>query len=243
MISESDGHYLFKADRTEADRVYLDESETRHLRSVLRVQEGDTAFVTLGQGHIYRVEIESFQDGGCVGKVREKQTPRAVEPEMDFYVGLPDKTRFDQMLELLVPLGIRSVTPVECKYCQKKWWTKRWGKKEERFQRKIVASAKQSWNARFPRLSSPLSFEVSLERASGELLLADPEGTKIEDVELRSGTTNSYSCFVGPPGGFSPDEKEALETNGAVKIWISPFRLRTELAAAILAGLLVSRFG
>jgi 16S rRNA U1498 N3-methylase RsmE len=42
------------------------------------------------------------------------------------------------------------------------------------------------------------------------------------------------SCLIGPPGGFSAEEKKTLESHTVLTVKIAQQRLRTELAAAVL---------
>ncbi|MFW5923636.1 MAG: RsmE family RNA methyltransferase [Planctomycetota bacterium] len=227
-------HFLFYTTEVSENRVVLDKGETRHLNSVLRIEEGDVICVTSGSGTVFRCRIESLGRNGCECVIVDRTPQPCPNAELDFYLGLPDKKPFERAIEMLIPLAVRSITPVVCEYCQNQWWSQRWENRRERFERKMVAAAKQSWNTHLPRLHEPVPFGAAME-GDGPLLYAHPRGDTMETWGGMINGADSCSCFVGPPGGFSPGELEAFRDAGAAAVWLSPHRLRTEHAAAAMA--------
>lgn len=235
-------HILFFSEEISAGRVHLDQGETRHLRSVLRIETGDEIHVTDGRGTIYRCEVEVLEKRACTTRIVERREPAPVRPRLHFYIGMPDKNPFEEVLSTLIPFGVASIVPVECGYCQSPWWARRWEKRRERFRRKMIAAAKQSWNAHLPELADPIGFQEALGAVSGRAVFADPDGMRAGEIAEGSGETEEFSCFVGPPGGFSPGEREGLREAGARGLWLSPYRLRTEHAAAAMAAVMRQEF-
>jgi RsmE family RNA methyltransferase len=103
----------------------------------------------------------------------------------------------------------------------------------------MIAAAKQSWNPHLPRLADPVGFDETPAGLAGQAVVADPDGMRAGELAERCGEAEEFSCFVGPPGGFSPGELAGLREAGAVGLWLSPYRLRTEDAAAAMAAVMV----
>jgi len=51
------------------------------------------------------------------------------------------------------------------------------------------------------------------------------------------------AVFIGPEGGFSPDEAEMARTHGAVPVSLGPRILRTETAAIAACSILMYELG
>ncbi|MFW6456995.1 MAG: RsmE family RNA methyltransferase [Planctomycetota bacterium] len=242
--NQTEDHILFYSDNISGDVIHLGQNETRHMKSVLRIKEGYEIYVTDGRGHIYRCQVDSLDRDSCVARIVDHDEIPSPPPHLDFYIGLPDKKPFEEIMETLVPLGACSITPVECEYCQSPWWERRWEKRYDRLIRKSIAAAKQSWNPNLPSLSEPIPFPQAMEKNHDILLHADPDGTTTHTMSEESLSTETrLSCFIGPPGGFSPVEKASLTEHGALPVWLSPFRLRTEHAATVMAAALMQACG
>jgi 16S rRNA (uracil1498-N3)-methyltransferase len=232
-------HFLFFTDRVSGDALMLDTEEAYHASMVLRIQRGAKIFVTDGKGAIYFCAVEHIDSQQCTAGILEKRVQEPPKPAMHFFIGVPEKEAFENTFSGLVPLGVLHITPVVCRYCQKPWWRKQWEKHARRFTRKIISAAKQSWNAWLPVLHTPVSFETALAGAGDTLLVADDRGKPLGSFSKEVLPDRPLSCFTGPPGGFSIEEREMLLRKNAHFIKLSGQRLRTELAAAILAGNLV----
>jgi len=235
-------HFLFFSDTVSGDTLKLDSEETRHAISVLRVQAGDKIFVTDGIGWIYFCRIEHIDKKSCTTQILERKAQEPPQPAMHFFVGIPEKEAFENTLLGLVPLGVMHITPVICQTCQKKWWKKQWEKQATRFRKKMISAAKQSWNGWLPQLNGPIPFESAVAKVGNNVLVADERGETLDRLSGNIHSCDVLSCFIGPPGGFSDEEREIFLRKKAHCIKLSDRRLRTELAATILAGNIVQKF-
>ncbi len=236
-------HFLFFSTEIAGEILALDTKESHHAHSVLRVAAGDTIFVTDGNGHIYACRVEKIDKRSVLAKILQKKVQAPPSPAMQFFVGLPEKDAFEKVLSGLVPLGVMHITPVICQFCQKRWWEKNWEKQVVRFRKKMITAAKQSWNAWLPVLNKPVRFKEAVSNVQGLLFVADQQGETLDIFTNKiPGDVSNIACFVGPSGGFSPEELTALKDAGAHGIKLSENRLRTELAAAVLAGNVVQKF-
>lgn len=235
-------HFLFFSSNITEENIVFDMEETKHAHSVLHLQKGNSIFITDGAGSIYFCTIEHIEKNSCIARILEKKTQEPPKPAMHFFIGLPGKNAFETALTGLVPLGVMHITPVENRYCQKKWWAKKWEKHADRFRKKMITAAKQSWNAWLPSLNKPVVFTTAINTASRLVFFADGNGVSLNNYNEDFSADETISCFVGPPGGFSSEENSELRKHGALPVKFSERRLRTELAATVMAGNLVQKF-
>jgi 16S rRNA (uracil1498-N3)-methyltransferase len=233
-------HFLFFSSRVENGAAFIDKEECRHAFSVLRSAPGGTLRITDGKGSIYECTVrEQSSDGTWFPVVKTISAP-APKKNVSVYAGLPEKDTFGELCESLAALGAANIFPLECEYCQDQWW-QAWEKHSGRFLKKMIAGVKQAKSAWLPHLSAPQPLEGALAAGRGALMLAaDETGVPFTDVIDRIKNAANVSCFVGPPGGFSPKEIDQLKSAGLVFISISKNRLRTELAALVLCGMIMA---
>lgn len=234
-------HFLFYSEKISDTHVALDEEEANHAFTVLRFTAGGIIAVTDGRGSLYSCVIEECTRRTCTARIVKKFYQPVPKPAMRFFVGLPEKDAFEELLLGLVPLGVVTIIPLVCRYCQKKWWDKLWDKQQDRYLKKMIVAAKQSWNAWVPELKKPRPFSEALSFIEGCCIVADEKGSTFNTLSPGS-VPDTMSCFIGPPGGFSQEELSALKQRDSILIKLSGYRLRTELAAAILAGNIIQKF-
>jgi 16S rRNA (uracil1498-N3)-methyltransferase len=232
----SSDHNLFFASRVENGIAHLDGEECRHVTSVLRLTAGDTIQVTDGKGTIYECRIPVRASGALSCEVvSTKQVPKP-RPIVRMCIGMCDRDRFEECAENCAALGAGRIVPLVCRFGQKPWW-EAWDKHAQRINRKLIAGIKQSHNPWLPALDRPTAFSDAVSAAGASLVLtADTSGGPFLGVVDKIQQAAAVSCFVGPPGGFSPEELDILRKAEAGFVSLSQNRLRTELVAAVLCG-------
>ena len=238
-----DDHFLFFSRSISPTHVLLDAEEASHMIAVLRAKEGTEVRITNGEGLICTCVIESIMKKSTSCRILSREIIARPLPQITCYIGLPEKDAFESALELLIPLGVAAIVPLEMRYCQKKWWEKKWDDCVERFDRKAIAALKQSTGAWLPAIPAPQPFAECDFSDAGLLLHADRGGVGLWSLSReRLAAAGKIAIVVGPPGGFAEDETDALARAGSTTISLADLRLRTELAAvaacANLRGLL-----
>jgi 16S rRNA (uracil1498-N3)-methyltransferase len=229
-------HFLFFSSCVENGAAFLDKDESRHAFSVLRRASGETIQITDGKGSLYECSIqEQSPDGTRCAVIKTIPTP-APKKNVSLYAGLPEKEAYGDLCQSLAALGASRIIPLECEYCQDRWW-QAWEKQAQRLTKKMIAGIKQAKNTWLPLLCAPQPLAGALGQGAGALMLAAYEsGVPFADVIDRIKNAAAVSCFVGPPGGFSPKEIDQLKSAGAIFVSLSKSRLKTELAAMMLCG-------
>jgi 16S rRNA (uracil1498-N3)-methyltransferase len=233
-------HSLFFVEQVESTTAIFSEEERHHALSVLRKDSSGVIQATDGKGKIYDCLL---RDGTAQAEVTDVREIPAPAPKMHVYIGLPERDAFEEAATNLAALGIASITPVVCLHCQQKWWLT-WEKHRLRCEKKMIAGIKQSIGAWLPELWPPLDFDKALESAGSlsdaNRFVADAGGRSLASLVASAPSAAQAVCFIGPPGGFSQAEKDALKVSGFVSVKIANTRLRTELAAIVLCAQLLS---
>jgi 16S rRNA (uracil1498-N3)-methyltransferase len=230
-------HFLFFSSDIRGDRLFLDQDESRHAVSVLRLTQGSLFCATDGLGSIFECRCEKVAKKNVIGSI----VTRGIRPRhacsLHCMVGIPERTAFESLLVHGAALGVTRITPVVFKHCQSPWWDRSWETLASRFLFKMIAGIKQARYPWLPHLDAPVSAAHAFDKMNGLCLVADQEGipfaSAIPTVQKQVGP---FILIVGPPGGLSTDESEALKTRGSLMVTIAPTRLTTDLAMAIFAG-------
>jgi 16S rRNA (uracil1498-N3)-methyltransferase len=100
-------------------------------------------------------------------------------------------------------------------------------------------AAEQSERGIVPPVDEPMTFAEALKAPGpGSVLLFERhEGKRLTEMESPS------SVFIGPEGGFSPDEVAAAERAGLAIAGLGPRILRSETVAVAVAAAILSRTG
>jgi 16S rRNA (uracil1498-N3)-methyltransferase len=232
----SSDHNLFFASRVENGIAYLDSEESRHAMSVLRFSEGDTIPVTDGKGAVYECKITTRETDTLSGAIASTKLVPRPHFAVRMFVGICDRDKFEELAENCAALGAEQLVPLVCRFCQKPWWNA-WDKHAVRIWKKLVSGITQSRNPWLPLLAGPTELSGSLSAAGASfVIVAEAGGEQLFNMADKLKQATAVSCFVGPPGGFSPEELDALKNAGAAFVSLSANRLRTELAATVLCG-------
>lgn len=209
--------------------MVLPQDEARHVRTVLRGEEGDDMTVVDGRGGWYRIEIDHLGSDQVVGTIKE-QKEEVGEPAVNVTVALgilKKRSRFETFVEKAVELGGRRIVPLRTRR------TERESIREERLRSLMVAAMKQCRRSRLPDLAAPQSPEALLAEASARRTLVCHAGDEAVPIQQAMGGGErgaSVVVLVGPEGGFAPSEMETAREAGAIPVSLGGRRLRAETA-------------
>jgi 16S rRNA (uracil1498-N3)-methyltransferase len=112
----------------------------------------------------------------------------------------------------------------------------------KRWRRIIREAAEQSGRGKLPRLLTPVSFDEALADVQGLGVLPAVMATQ----PVHEALTNAswpVTLFVGPEGGFAPDQVAQARASGVIPVTLGPRILRTETAAIVLVTLTMAALG
>lgn len=229
------------------DRIVLGGGEYNHIKNVLRKQVGDTLLICDGEGREYECSVDSYGDGEVmlrIDSVKEGKTELSVH--MTLFQGLPKKDKMELIIEKAVELGACEVVPVTCiRSVAKMGDEKREDKKIARWNAIAEAAAKQSGRGVIPVVKDLMKFPEAMRFAKEhcDMILFPYENAEGMNTlrkcvsKMKSGAR--IGVFIGPEGGFDPDEVALAKNAGAEIVSLGRRILRTETAGLTMLSYLM----
>jgi 16S rRNA (uracil1498-N3)-methyltransferase len=225
-------------------RVALPEDAANHLVRVLRMQAGDTCVLFNGDGRDFSATLVSANKRGVEADVG---AATAVDNESPLRIalvqGIARGEKMDWILQKATELGVASVHPVQSDRSEVKLEGERALKRLAHWRSVVVSACEQSGRARIPDVAAAQPLDALLREGlpSTRRFLLDPEaGASIATMAALEG---DCVLAVGPEGGWSPRDRQALHAAGFEGLRLGPRVLRTETAGIAAIAALQARFG
>ena len=213
-------------------RFELPPGEAEHLFRVFRAAPG--AEVALLDGEGGRGYAKILPDKTL--EMERTETLPPPEKELHLYTALPRRNQQDELFKQCVSLGVTAIHPVRCER------SVALSEPTPRREALLREACKQSGNPFLPVFTEETSLGEALRDAQNRSLALAYGSIRGDDGHFNRNARGA-AWFVGPEGGFSPDEIAALRGAGACGINLGPYVLRLETAAitgiAVLRKLLV----
>lgn len=232
----------------EGDLLRITGPEVNHIRNVLRMKPGEELSVSLKEdAKEYRYGIETFEDDAVICRLRfVKESDVELPVKIYLFQGLPKSDKMDLIVQKAVELGAAAVIPVRMDRCVVKLDEGRAAKKVARWQTIAKAAASQSRRGIVPEIMMPMTMKeaVAFARDGTDVRLIPYElqqddGSTREYLEAIRGSAQAVSVFIGPEGGFTPEEIELAKAAGIRPISLGRRILRTETAGLVVLSWLV----
>lgn len=223
----------------------LPEEAANHLVRVLRLGEGDGCVLFNGDGRDYPATIVLATKREVRVRVGE---PVAVDNESPREIvllqGIARGEKMDLILQKATELGVSAVLPVNAERTEVKLDAARAAKRMAHWRNVIVSACEQSGRARVPALSAPRALaEAAAAVPAGALCLTlDPQGEH-RLATLAAAAGQALVVAIGPEGGWSPRDRQALAAAGFQGLRLGPRILRTETAGLAAIAALQARLG
>lgn len=223
-------------------RIILDSEQSKHLRSVLRLQNGDEVKVFDGEGNEFLCVVQEIKSGkqSSVLRILNESDPTSSESDLNLNlaVALLKSDKFDLVLQKAVELGVSTFTPIITRRCDVK--PKNFERKVGRFEKIIIESSKQCGRAKLMKISELLDFEELIETGKGtKILFSERSGTKFSEVKA----DKKITAVIGPEGGWEDSEIDLARQNDFQIITLGGRILRAETAAISVTSILQHNFG
>lgn len=233
----------FFIDGTADGRAYIAGADALHIAKALRMRPGEALTLCDGKGTDFDGVLETVTDRQVTVRISASR-PSQAEPTLavTLYQGLPKGDKMDWIIQKAVELGVTAVVPVATRRSVARLEGKA-DKKQERWQRIAAEAAGQCGRGMLPSVERPLSWSQALSRLSGEPALVFYEGGGRPLRELVTPSTRRLSVFVGPEGGFDPEEIDAIRRQSGGVATLGPRILRCETAPLAALTLLMHLSG
>ena len=229
-------------DARAGDEVVLAGDEGRHAATVRRLGPGESVQLADGTGRVARGEVASAARHELTVRVLEVEDRPAPDPRFVLVQALAKGDRDQQAVEAATELGVDEVVPWQADRSIVVWRGDRAARALRKWRSLVRAASKQSRRATVPAVSPPAGrSEVAARVAGAQLALLLDESAESPLVAEPLPTSGEILLLVGPEGGVSPEEAEALVAAGARRVRLGDTVLRSSSAGpAALAALLAA---
>ena len=221
--------------------IVLDENESSHAVRVCRATNGDILQLCDGLGHYADATIIKADAKACEVRVDAVEDATAKRPRINLAIACLKDDALEEVVFHVAQTETDSIVFLRTDYSQEPK-NSDLKKTVRRAELKSLVSLKQSKKAWMTRIEGPTEFDKWLKDYQGDLILCDIDGErnlKLDESAAENASAKPITLLVGPEGGFSPREIEAVKsfTNGKVHLLnLGNTRLRARTAAVIALG-------
>lgn len=216
--------------------VTITGSDVNHIKNVLRMKCGEKVRVSSTSGENYFCSLIDIGEMAVQAEILEEDAAGTELPcRLYLFQGLPKNDKMELIIQKAVELGAYKIIPVAMKNCVVKLDEKKAAGKVKRWQGIAESAAKQSKRSIIPQVSEPMSYKEAAafaEKLDVKLVPYENErgmaATREAMEAVRPG--NSVGIFIGPEGGFAPEEIALAKEKGMQTISLGKRILRTETA-------------
>lgn len=223
--------------------------EARHAVRVSRLRVGERILVgdgagTLGEGVAERVAKDSFA-------VRLDSVRQDPEPAWRLVLvqALAKGDRDERAVEQATEFGVDAIVPWEASRSVSRWGAEKADKGVAKWARIAREASKQSLRSRVPDVRDPMRLNelcAAAGREHVEVVALHPRHERSLSAwagEPEARAAHEIMVVVGPEGGFSDEELDALEASGAHALVLGDTVLRTSSAGPAAIAVLNAALG
>lgn len=215
-----------------------DEELVNQLRNVLRLRAGDSLVLCDGDCREAVTKLVAYRGDRVELQIEDIQENQN-EPAMfvTLYCALLRKENFELVVQKVTEIGVSRIVPVITKR------TVKLQTREDRLLKIAKEAAEQSGRGRVPEIAAPMDFEKACAESKKEyertffFSLAEAQ---LESKTLSIETGQKIALFIGPEGGWDPEEVDLARASGFQLTGLGPLTLRGETAAIVAAYLLIA---
>lgn len=221
------------------DRAALDPEESHHVARVLRLKIGDALQVFDGKGGAWEARIDDLSRDRVTVVVGAERA-EVVEPEIRVVVcqAIVRPEKIEWVLQKGTEIGVAAFRLIASDRVEAPPPSP---SRLTRYRRIVIAACKQSGRRLVPTLALG-ALETPGDGAVA-IVLAHAAGVATLGAVLAGPRFLEVWIAVGPEGGFSEDEIDALTARGWQRASLGPRVLRTETAGAVAAAIVLHTWG
>lgn len=229
----------------EKKQIHILGSDVNHIRNVLRMKPGEEILISAGSDTEYACQIEELNGEEIVAAICYVQEAGIELPSKIYlFQGLPKSDKMELIIQKAVELGVFEIIPVNTRRAVVKLDAKKEAAKIKRWQGIAESAAKQSKRMIIPQVKPVMKFEQAVEYAETldirlipYEMAEDMSHTRKLLGQIQPG--QSIGVFIGPEGGFTPEEVEAALERQVEPVTLGRRILRTETAGMTVLSILM----
>jgi 16S rRNA (uracil1498-N3)-methyltransferase len=204
---------------------------------VMRAKAGQEVTVVDDEGSVARMEMTAFREDAVTLVLKERLAANTESPlELVLAQCLLKADKMDYVVQKAVELGVTEIVPVKSHNCVVRYDAKKAAARQARWQKIAEEAAKQCGRTALTEVAPITDLSDLIEENRGT------EDTEIVFCYENEDETTVKSCLqaakgkrlillIGPEGGFTLDEAQAVQEAGGKAVTLGPRILRAETAA------------
>lgn len=223
--------------------------EARHAAQVQRLRAGEPIEVVDGDGVRVRGEVAPGSDAAAVGiDVLEVVREPPPSPRLVLVQALAKGGRDEMAVEAATELGVDEVRPWQSERSVVQWRGDKAAKGEQRWRAITHAASKVARRSRLPQVAPFVRGQQLVEVVSdavtaGAEVLVLHEEASVPLVSLPPSAAPEIVVVIGPEGGLSDEEIEALAAAGGRAVLLGSNVMRSSTAGPAALAVLNARTG
>ena len=213
------------------EEIILPASESAHLARVLRIKEGDHVEVLDGKGGRFTAQCLHVSRSRVTVHINEIHQDAAQAPAIRMAIAMGKGNKWEDLIRPLTELGVSVLTPLLTERTEASVSSSKLQDKKERWQKLAQEACKQSGNTWMPKFDDPITFTEFVSGIAHEdeywMTSLSPHTTSFAPKR----NAQRITLFVGPEGGWSPQEEEIAQVARFNSFSLGPHVLRLETAA------------
>jgi 16S rRNA (uracil1498-N3)-methyltransferase len=218
----------------------LPQEEAHHAATVMRVRPDDEIELFDGCGKVASAVVERVSRRSVLVRVSDVRTsPGSHGPHLTLHVAAPKGPRQHVLVEKCTELGVAAIQPT----LASRSVVRPNASLVRRWRRYAIEAGKQSGQVWLPEIRAASLFADSIvcgrtDESEKVIASSEPGAPSLADI-LRAMSTGArrpaLAVWIGPEGGFTPEEIHAAVAVGVRPASLGDFVLRIETAAIAVA--------
>jgi 16S rRNA (uracil1498-N3)-methyltransferase len=225
--------------------VTLGGSEGKHAVNVRRMRVGEGIQLSDGKGLRVRGRVSALANSSLTVSIDTVEQESAPKVGLTIIQALAKGDRDELSIQAATELGCWAVVPWQAERSISKWEGAKIAKSVDRWQTIVSEAAKQSLRVFEPIVAQPIGSKQLVASVKGYdlVLVLDPTAAEgLGSIGLTA-EQKSVAVIVGPEGGISDHELEALEEAGAKRVHLGEPILRTSTAGVAAIAVIQAKLG
>ena len=210
---------------SEESEIQLTGDHHHYLARVMRLSNGDVFEAFNGRDGTFDLRITEIGKRQLTAIVDKKIAQQSLPPALTLAFAPIKKARTDFIVEKATELGVRHIQPIMTEFTNSE------RVRIEKLRLHAIEAAEQCGGNFVPQISEPMKLSQLLNATNDQLLFCDECATVGEGKSAFETTkADAWTILIGPEGGFSPSERQAILDNGALRLSLGPRILRADTA-------------
>jgi 16S rRNA (uracil1498-N3)-methyltransferase len=217
--------------------ITIEGDELFHLKAVIRGKAGNMIEIINGKGSLVWGEIKDISKDQARAQVRKMYYQEKPATQIILAPSLLKKKSMNDLIEKLTEMGIDEIRPVMYERTDASCSPSVVGK----WDKIAIQSLKINRRLWKPFIAEPVRIDqiLSLSEKTSTKILLDID----REVNLDIPWIPPVISVIGPPGDFTPEEKELFKKNDFIPFRLNDSILRTETAAISISAILKMKSG